>query len=187
MNTEEKDLHENLDEIHSTQEEVTAQENSPNTENTEKSEEEEPSWEEKYHKTYDDYIRLFSEFDNFRKRTIKERIDLIKTAGTEIMSAILPVFDDFDRALKAIPAQPENQAILEGIQLIYNKFKNTLTEKGLQEMSPINEVFDAEIHEAVTNIPAPNEEAKGTIADVLEKGYKLHEKVIRYPKVVVFN
>ncbi len=184
MNTEEKDMQEQHEELHSENNENNNNSESSTTENTVETE---PSLEEKYNKTYDDYIRLYSEFDNFRKRTAKERIELIKTAGSEIMAAIIPVFDDFDRALKAIPAQPENQTVLEGIQLIYTKFKNTLTDKGLQEMNPLNEVFDAEIHEAVTNIPAPNEAAKGTIADVLEKGYKLNEKVIRYPKVVVFN
>lgn len=180
MNTEEKDLQDNLEELNSETAETnpTSEDNSPEIEE---------SWEEKYNKSYDDYLRLYSEFDNFRKRTTKERIELIKTAGAEIMAAMLPVLDDFDRALKAIPEQPENQSLIEGVKLIHSKFKNTLTDKGLQETNPEGEVFDAEIHEAVTNIPAPTEDLKGKIADVLEKGYKLNEKTIRYPKVVVFN
>ncbi|UKJ09359.1 nucleotide exchange factor GrpE [Solitalea lacus] len=130
------------------------------------------------------YLRLYAEFDNFRRRTSKERVELIQTAGKDVIKSLLPVLDDFDRAIKSFDGR-EDDAALEGIKLIANKFRNTLTQQGLKEMEAIGQPFDAELHEAITNIPAPNEEMKGKVMDVVEKGYYLNDKVVRYAKVVV--
>lgn len=130
----------------------------------------------------DKYLRLFSEFDNFRKRTQKERLELFKTASEDVIVALLPVLDDFERALKSVD---ENHK--EGIELIYNKFNNTLQQKGLQCMDSMGNEFDTDFHEAITNIPAPSPDMKGKVVDVIEKGYKLNDKVIRFAKVVVGN
>ncbi|MCZ2442332.1 MAG: nucleotide exchange factor GrpE [Flavobacteriales bacterium] len=143
----------------------------------------ETDWEQKYKETYDNYLRLFSEFDNFRKRNLKERAELIKTAGSEILSVILPVLDDFDRALQVM--NETDSSMKQGITLIFHKLKQTLMERGLQEYNPMGELFDADLHEAITRVPSPKGEEKNTIIDVIEKGYKVHDKVIRYPKVVV--
>ena len=133
----------------------------------------------------DKYLRLFAEFENFKKRTTKERIELFKTAGQEVISSLLPILDDLERAI----SQFEKQGTLEEIQgfvLINNKLNGILKSSGL-EISTVNigDVFDAEIHEAITQIPAPEEAQKGKIIDVVEKGYQLGEKIIRYPKIVV--
>jgi molecular chaperone GrpE len=133
----------------------------------------------------DRYLRLFAEFENYKKRTGRERIELFRTASQDVMVALLPVLDDFDRALKEIE-KGTNQDVLTGVELISNKLKETLRLKGLESIeTKQGEVFDAEIHEAVTQIPAPDKKLKGKIIDVLEKGYTLGEKVIRYPKVVI--
>ncbi len=142
--------------------------------------------EEKYAELYDNYLRLYSEFDNFRKRSIKERSDLIKTAGNEVIKSVLPVIDDFERAIKSFETS-DKESLQQGMQLIYNKLKNGLGDKGLVEMNPIGEKFDADQHEAITQLPAPSENEKGKILDVIEKGYKLNDIIIRYPKVVVYN
>ncbi len=133
----------------------------------------------------DKYLRLYSEFENYKRRTTKERADLFKTANQESILAMLPVLDDFERALAAMPQTEENQKIREGVDLIYNKLKNTLTQKGLKEMEANGKPFDPDFHEAITKIPAPSEELKEKIVDVLEKGYFLHDKVIRFAKVVI--
>ena len=133
----------------------------------------------------DKYIRLYSEFDNYKKRTTKERIELFKTAGQDILTSLLPIIDDFERTMKSTEYLEDLKAIKEGIKLVYNKFNNTLEQQGLKAFSAINEVFDADIHEAITNIPAPNNKMKGKVMDEVEKGYKLHDKVIRFAKVVV--
>lgn len=133
----------------------------------------------------DKFLRLFAEFENFKRRTSKERIELFKTAGEEIMQAMLPVLDDFDRALKEID-RAEDDGLFEGVTLIHNKFKETLKNKGLQAIETEQGAkFDADLHEAVTQIPAPSEDLKGKIIDVIEKGYTLGDKIIRYPKVVI--
>lgn len=138
-------------------------------------------------KEKDKFLRLFAEFENFKKRTSKERMELFKTAGQEIMTSMLPVMDDFDRALKEI-AKTEEKELLKGVELISTKFRETLKNKGLEEVAvEAGETFDAEIHEAVTQIPAPEESLKGKIIDVIEKGYKLGDRIIRHPKVVVGN
>ena len=132
----------------------------------------------------DKYIRLYSEFDNYRKRTIKEKSDLYKTASSDLLLALLPVLDDFKRANKAFEESDDTKAIKDGIELIFNKFKSTVNNKGVKEMETIGEVFDTEFHEAITQIDA-DEDMKGKIVDELEKGYFIHDKVLRYAKVVV--
>lgn len=133
----------------------------------------------------DKYLRLFAEFDNYKRRTSKERIDLFKSAGKDIVIALLPALDDFERAIKAIPENDEGDGIKEGIMLVQNKLKAILQQQGLKEMNSISEVFDADLHEAITSIPAPVDEMKGKILDELEKGYYLNDKVIRFAKVIV--
>lgn len=133
----------------------------------------------------DRYLRLYSEFDNYRKRTIKERIEMSKTASEDVIRALLPVIDDFDRAIKSWNSIDAEEAHLEGIKLIYNKFQNTLTQRGLEEITAIGLPFNTDFHEAITQIPAPTPELKDKIVDVVEKGYLLQGKVIRFAKVVV--
>ena len=133
----------------------------------------------------DKYLRLYSEFENYKRRTTKERADLFKSANQEVLLAMLPVMDDFERALEAVPSTDENQKIKEGIDLIYSKFKNTLAAKGVKEMEAQGLAFDPDFHEAITKIPAPSEELKDKIVAILEKGYFLHDKVIRFAKVVI--
>jgi len=138
-------------------------------------------------KEKNNFLRLFAEFENYKKRTSKERIELFSTANRELMTVLLPILDDFDRGLNEIKKSGDD-AMLEGMQLIYNKFKNTLNQKGLKEMEiGKGDVFDAEIHEAISQIPAPSKKLKGKIIDVVEKGYKLGETIIRFPKVVLGN
>nr|NQU89708.1 nucleotide exchange factor GrpE [Bacteroidota bacterium] len=133
----------------------------------------------------DKYLRLFSEFDNYRKRTMREHLELIKNASRELITDLLPVLDDFERAIKSMGANGDFDKITEGILLIYNKFKNILIRKGLEEIKALGEVFDTDFHEAITNIPAPSEDLKGKVVDEIEKGYLLNGKVIRFTKVVV--
>lgn len=134
----------------------------------------------------DKYLRLYSEFENYRRRTAKERLELIKTANEDLVVALLPVLDDFNRATQAMGDQEETRSIKEGIQLIYSKFYKALENKGLKPMGDLKgEAFDADIHEAITQIPAPEEKLKGKIVDVIENGYYLNDKVIRYAKVVI--
>lgn len=136
-------------------------------------------------KEKDRYLRLFAEFENFKKRTGRERIELFKTASQDVMVSLLPVLDDFDRALKEI-GKAEDDNLLEGVELINNKLRETLKVKGLEAIdTKQGEVFNADDHEAVTQIPAPSKDLKGKIIDVIEKGYKLGDKIIRYPKVVI--
>jgi molecular chaperone GrpE len=136
----------------------------------------------------DRFLRLYSEFDNYRKRTIKERIDLSKTASAEVITDLLPVLDDFERAIRAFAEKSNSDsAIEEGVVLIYNKFLNIMTQKGLEQMKTVGEPFDTDFHEAITNIPAPSPDLKGKVVDEIEKGYLLGGKVIRYAKVVVGN
>lgn len=134
----------------------------------------------------DKFLRLFAEFENYKKRTSKERIELFKTAGEEVMVAMLPVLDDFERALSHIEEDKEAEELRKGVLLIYQKLLNTLEQKGLTVVKVSKgDAFDADIHEAVTQIPAPNKKMKGKIIDIIEKGYKLGDKVIRFPKVVI--
>ncbi|MGG6231804.1 nucleotide exchange factor GrpE [Tenacibaculum sp. SDUM215027] len=145
----------------------------------------EPTTEELIQAEKDKYLRLFAEFENYKKRTSKERIELFKTASQELMTALLPIMDDFDRALAEIK-KSEDSEVLTGIELINNKFKSTLTQKGLTEIEvKAGDDFDAEVHDAITQIPAPTDDLKGKIIDCVEKGYKLGDKIIRHPKVVM--
>jgi molecular chaperone GrpE len=135
----------------------------------------------------DKFLRLFAEFENYKKRTSRERIELFKTANEELMTVLLPILDDFDRGLNEIK-KAKDKELLKGMELISNKLTNSLNQKGLGQIEvQTGDAFDVELHEAITQIPAPSEDLKGKIIDVVEKGYKLGEKVIRYPKVVVGN
>jgi molecular chaperone GrpE len=135
----------------------------------------------------DKHLRLFAEFENYKRRTSKERIDLFKTANQEVLLAILPVLDDFDRAIIEIK-KSEDEVLLKGVELIHDKLKSTLFSKGLEEVTlNAGDLFDADFAEAITQIPAPTPNFKGKIVDVLEKGYKLGDKIIRFPKVVIGN
>ena len=133
----------------------------------------------------DKYLRLYSEFDNFRKRTAKEKVELIQSGGEDVFKSILPVMDDFERAIKSNSETTDVKAVNDGVNLIYNKLKSTLTQKGLEEMKSTGEPFNADIHEAITNVPAPSEDMKGKVIDELEKGYMLNGKIIRFAKVII--
>ena len=133
----------------------------------------------------DKFLRLFAEFENYKRRTSKERIDLFSTASQDVIQSLLPVIDDFDRALIEMSKHEETE-LSKGVKLIKNKLQSTLEQKGLSLIEVDNgDIFDSDIHEAVTQISAPNDELKGKIIDVIEKGYKLGDKVIRFPKVVI--
>lgn len=133
----------------------------------------------------DKYVRLFAEFENYKRRTTKERIESFKTANQEVLQAILPVVDDFDRALTEIKKTDDNILIV-GVELIYEKLKSTLVSKGLEEVEiKIGDIFNADFAEAITQIPSPSPNLKGKIVDIIEKGYKLGDKIIRFPKVVI--
>ena len=133
----------------------------------------------------DKFLRLFAEFENYKRRTAKERMDLFKTANQEVLLAMLPVMDDFDRALAEIK-KSEDELLLKGVELIHEKLKNTLVSKGLEVVEVrAGDTFNADFAEAITQIPAPTDKLKGKIVDVLEKGYKLGDKIIRFPKVVI--
>jgi molecular chaperone GrpE len=133
----------------------------------------------------DKYLRLFSDFDNYKKRSARERNDTIQSAGKEIMSALIPVADDMERAMKAFKESQDIESIKAGLDLVYTKFVTTLENKGLKGFDAIGEVFDVEKHEAITEIPAPTEDMRGKVIDQVEKGYYLNEKIVRYAKVVV--
>ncbi len=133
----------------------------------------------------DKYLRLAAEFDNYRKRTLREKTDLMQTAGESLLKDILPVVDDFERGLEVASNAEDMDAVRTGMELIYSKLKEFLTSHGVKEISAMNEPFDADWHDAVTNIPAPSDDMKGKIVDVIQKGYTLNDKVMRYPKVVV--
>lgn len=135
----------------------------------------------------DRYLRLYSEFDNFRKRTIKEKSDIIRSAGEDVFKAIIPTIDDFERAIKANEMVDDAAPIKEGMVLIYNKLIASCTSKGLEAMDSLGKPFDSDIMEAITHIPAQTDDMKGKVVDDVEKGYKIGDKVIRYAKVVVGN
>ena len=167
------------------EEEIKDSENNPQVNENQDIDEVKPTSEELIQQEKDKYLRLFAEFENYKKRTSKERIELFKTASQELMTSLLPIMDDFDRGLTEIK-KVKDKELLKGMQLINDKFKNTLIQKGLTEIE-VNkgDVFDAEIHEAITQIPAPSDKLKGKVIDAVEKGYKLGDKIIRYPKVVI--
>ena len=133
----------------------------------------------------DRYLRLSAEFDNYRKRTLKERSDMLKTANGDTLSGMLPVLDDLERAMQSMEKATDVAAVREGVVLIYNKIQEFLKNKGIVEIDAMNQVFDTDLHEAITKIPAPTEDLKGKVVDVIQKGYKIDTTVIRYAKVVV--
>jgi len=142
---------------------------------------------EKLAKLNDSYLRLMAEYDNYRKRTIKEKADLIKTGGEKAFTGLLPVIDDFERAIKTIETTTDLSAVKEGILLIYNKFISYLKQNGVNPIESLGQVFDPEFNEAVATFPATDEEQKGKIIDSIQTGYTLYDKVIRHAKVVVAN
>ena len=131
------------------------------------------------------YLRLYAEFDNFKRRTSKERLELLQIAGKDVISDLLTVLDDFERAQKSIETASDILAVKEGVTLVQNKLKSILTQKGLKEMESIGKEFDADLHEGITSISAPSPDLKGKILDELEKGYLLNDKVIRFAKVII--
>jgi molecular chaperone GrpE len=133
----------------------------------------------------DKYLRLSADFDNYRKRTLKEKMDLAKLAGEEIFLKILPVLDDLDRALKSVQDASDLDAVKKGIQLIYSKFTDYLSQQGVKEIEALHQDFNTDLHEAVSQIPPPDKKLKGKVVDVVEKGYYLNDKVIRYSKVII--
>jgi molecular chaperone GrpE len=133
----------------------------------------------------DKYLRLYSEFENFRRRTAKEKTDLLKSATQDLMTALLPVIDDLERARQATGGARDVEAVKEGVELVFHKLSNTLQHKGLKPMQAIGEAFDPEVHEAITQVPVQEEGQKGKVIDEVEKGYFLHDKVIRFAKVII--
>lgn len=132
-----------------------------------------------------EYLFLMAEFDNFRKRTLKEKSEIIKNAGENVLKGLLPIMDDFERGIKAAENSPEADSVKEGVKLIYNKFKNYLNQNGVKEFDPSEDTFDADKHEAISVVPVPDEDKKGKILDTVEKGYTINDKVLRHAKVVV--
>lgn len=176
------ELHEEQNELHEA-ETISETVNAGDSQNT-VSEESANETTQKYNELNDKYLRLYSDFDNYRKRVIKEKVELSKTASEDVISGLLSVLDDFERAIGAMGENDEDPVKL-GIILIFNKFKSTLMQKGLAETESIGKEFDTDFHEAIANIPAPSEELKNKILDVTQKGYTLNGKVIRFAKVVV--
>lgn len=132
-----------------------------------------------------EYLFLMAEFDNFRKRTLKEKSEIIKNAGENVLKGLLPIMDDFERGLKAAENTPEGDSVKEGVNLIYNKLKKYLNQNGVKEIDPADDNFDTEKHEAISVVPVPDESKKGKILDTVEKGYTINDKVLRHAKVVV--
>ena len=145
----------------------------------------EPTAEEKLADLQDRYLRLSAEYDNFRKRTLKEKIDLQKSANENLLQALLPVADDFDRAMQSVEEAKDIQAVKEGMTLILGKFIGFLNQQGVREIEAVHREFDTDLHEAITKIPAPTKKLKGKIVDVVQKGYYLNDKVLRFSKVVI--
>jgi len=145
----------------------------------------EPTAEEKLAELQDRYLRLSAEYDNFRKRTLKEKIDLQKSANENLLEAILPVADDFDRAMQSVDDAKDIKAVKEGMKLISGKFNAFLNQQGVKEIEAVNKEFDTDLHEAITKIPAPSKKLKGKVVDVIQKGYYLNDKVLRFSKVVI--
>lgn len=135
----------------------------------------------------DRHVRLYAEFDNYKRRTAKERVELMQSAAKDVIGDLLPVLDDFDRALKMMENASDVAAVKEGVELISNKLKSVLQKQGLKEMQVVGEAFDADFQEAITNVPAPSDDLKGKVIDEVEKGYFLNDRVLRYAKVVVGN
>jgi molecular chaperone GrpE len=143
------------------------------------------AFEDKTKELQDKYLRLSAEFDNYRKRTLKEKAEMIKTASEDLIKQIIPFVDDIERGLKAVNTSQEIDAIKQGMNLIYGRFKDFLQLNGVKEIEALNQEFNTDMHEAITKIATSDEGQKGKVMDVIEKGYLLHDKVIRYPKVIV--
>jgi molecular chaperone GrpE len=169
----------------STEEELVVEENKQENLNETQEQKVEPNYEILVAEWKDKYIRLSAEFDNYRKRTLKEKIDLTKYAGEDLLKSILPVVDDFERGLKTIDQAKDMEAVKEGILLIYNKFSEFLKQKGIKEIETKDSEFNTDFHEAITKIPVEDKSLSGKIVDVVQKGYMLDEKIIRHSKVVV--
>ena len=189
-NKEEKDMEQTAQEQEAKQQEVEEQEQEVKASENQETNKEELSEEDKLKQEVealnDKYLRLYSEFENFRRRTQKEKLELYKTAGEDIFKSLLPVMDDFERAKKSMDDGGDLDSLKQGVDLIYNKMLQVFRSNGAEPMeSSVGKEFDSEIHEAVTQIPAPSKKEKGKVMDELEKGYKLKDKVIRYAKVVV--
>ncbi|MEA3461120.1 MAG: nucleotide exchange factor GrpE [Bacteroidota bacterium] len=168
------------------QEEPVEKETPEETEAEEKEEpKKEPTTEEKLAELQDRYLRLSAEYDNFRKRTLKEKIDLQKSANENLLEALLPVADDFDRAMQSVDEAKDVKAVKEGMQLISGKFLGFLNQQGVKEIQAQSKKFDTDLHEAITKIPAPSKKLKGKVVDVIQKGYFLNDKVLRFSKVVI--
>ena len=139
----------------------------------------------KYEEVNDSYLRLHAEFDNFRKRTMKEKADIIKSGGERVLTDMLPFADDFERALQALHTAEDKEAMVEGMDLIYSKFLNFLNQHGVKEIEALGQPFDADRFEAITTVPVQDKSQKGMVIDCVQKGYQLNDKIIRYPKVIV--
>ena len=168
------------------QEEVKQEEVTEDTVEEEKEEpKKEPTAVDKLAELQDRYLRLSAEYDNFRKRTLKEKIDLQKSANHHLLEAILPVADDFDRAMQSVDEATDIKAVKEGMKLISGKFQGFLKQQGVKEIDAVKKEFDTDLHEAITKIPAPSKKLKGKVVDVIQKGYYLNDKVLRFSKVVI--
>ena len=183
-----KQLHD--DEHLDSTEQIASEEQNQNTQNDENAANEtitepEKNIEKELADLQDKHIRLHAEFDNFRRRTLKEKADLIKTGGEKTLIDLLPVVDDLELAFKSMESAQDVDAVKEGVQIIINKFQNFLKQQGIQEIEAKEADFDTDKHEAITKFPAPSEELKGKVIDVIKKGYQLHDKVIRFSQVVV--
>ncbi len=188
-NTEEEAAQKNAENLENQNTDTEVAEEQAKKDQAEKSEKPEQSetevLEQQVKTEKEKFLRLFAEFENYKRRTAKERVELFKTAGEGVLKDMLPILDDFDRAMVEI-SKSEDEQLATGVGLIANKLRATLKSKGLEEVEVgAGETFDADLHEAVTQIPAPSDDLKGKIVDVVEKGYKLGEKIIRYPKVVI--
>ncbi|KAB1066252.1 nucleotide exchange factor GrpE [Salibacter halophilus] len=150
-----------------------------------KEDKKEPTWEDKYNDLNDKYLRLYSEFENFRRRTAKERVEMMSNAGSDMIKEVLPVLDDMERAIESNKDSDDIESIKEGFNLVHNKLFKTLEGKGLKPMNSIGEEFDPETADAIAKIPAPEKKMKGKVVDVVEKGYYLNDSILRYAKVVV--
>ena len=146
---------------------------------------EEETLQEKYDELNNNYLRLHAEFDNYRKRTLKEKMDIIKSGGEKVLTEMIPLIDDFERALETVQNADDKAAIVEGMELIYTKFVNFINQNGVKEMEAIGEPFDADKFEAITTVPVQDKSQKDMVVDCIQKGYVLNDKVIRFPKVIV--
>jgi molecular chaperone GrpE len=182
MSTENEEV---KDEVNSQGETKQNAENQVENQEEQEQKNSEPTAEEKYAELNDRFIRLYAEFENFRRRSNKERLEVISSANAGLLKDLLPVLDDFERAIINNDQVTDIEIVKEGFALIQNKFKSILDSKGLKEMNAKGEPFDSELHEAIANIPVSEEEQKGKVIDDIEKGYYLNDKVIRFAKVVV--